>query len=433
MRFRFRIPVGSAFLACSLLGIQARSQDLEQLTRDLERLRLEMQAMKTVYQGRIDELEHRVRTLEQVGGDATRAPQAEASETGGGFRMPEGAPESEATEPQAPASFSSGQRTLQALNPEISVTGDISARYSDDSKNNEFRRLNFDGFEMAIQHPLDPYSQAKFFVTLEDGEFELEEGYITWESLPGSLGLKLGRFHTNFGRFNRFHKHALPWANRDLPTSEFFGEEGLIGEGASVSWLAPKLPWNDSTEAYFEVVNNSNDRSFSGRGFGDPIYIGRVLNYKDIGDNAYFEWGLSVATSHWDQDQQNRSNALGLDLSYKWQPLRRALYRSFELRSELLFNNRKRWEGGDPLGLFVSGEVKLSRRWLGGLRYQFVEGLEDQAHHTTGFSPFLTFWQSEWVRMRLQYDFLRRNFDENENRFFLQFTWSLGPHKHEAY
>ena len=433
MKFRFWIPFYLAFCLISSFGSQARGQDFEQLTRDLARLRLEIQAMKTVYQGRIDELESRVRTLEQGGSPEVPEPQPPVSDTAGGFRLPEGAAPAEPESQPAPATFSSGQRTLQALNPEISVTGDISARYSDDSTNSEFRRLNFDGFEMAIQHPLDPYSQAKFFVTMEDGEFELEEGYISWESLPGSLGLKLGRFHTNFGRFNRFHKHGLPWVNRDLPTSEFFGDEGLIGEGASLSWLAPKLPWNDSTEAYFEVVNNSNDRSFSGRGFGDPIYIGRVLNYKDIGDNAYFEWGVSAATSHWDQAQQNRSTALGLDLSYKWQPLRKALYRSFELRSELLFNNRKRWDGGDPLGLFVSGEVKLSRRWLGGLRYQFVEGLENQTDHTTGFSPFLTFWQSEWVRMRLQYDFLRRNFDDNENRFFLQFTWSLGPHKHEAY
>ena len=125
--------------------------------------------------------------------------------------------------------FTGGQRTLQALNPEISITGDATVRYSDDNSNRDFNRLNFDGFEMAFQHPLDPYTLAKFFVTSEEREgevsFELEEGYLAWESLPGGLGLKVGRFHSNFGKLNRFHKHALPWAERDLPTQSLYLEK----------------------------------------------------------------------------------------------------------------------------------------------------------------------------------------------------------------
>ncbi|MDA2927792.1 hypothetical protein MYX78_11295, partial [Acidobacteria bacterium AH-259-G07] len=306
-------------------------------------------------------------------------------------------------------------------------------RFSDRAGDEEFNRLNFDGFEMAVQHPLDPYSMAKFFVTFEEGEFDLEEGYLTWESLPGSLGLKVGRFHTNFGKLNRFHKHALPWADRDLPTQTLFGEEGLIGEGLSLTWLPPRLPWAHTNEISFEVINNSNDLAFSGKGFGDPLYIGRLLNYYDLTENAYFEWGLSAATSHWDIDEQNRSTVLGLDLSYRWEPLQRALYRSLELRTELFYNARDRWPGGDVFGMYAYGEYQLSRRWYGGLRYQFGQTLEDQDQNQWALSPYVTFWQSEWVRLRAQYDFLNPNFEEDENRFFLQFTWSLGPHKHEAY
>ena len=146
-----------------------------------------------------------------------------------------------------------------------------------------------------------------------------------------------------------------------------------MATGISLSWLLPKLPIGDTHEISFEVINNSNDLAFSGRGFGDPLYTGRFSNYYDVNDNAYLEWGLSVATSHWDIDKQNRSTVLGLDLSYRWEPLQRALYRSLELRSEFFYNARDRWPGGDVFGMYAYGEYQLSRRWYGGLRYQFSQ------------------------------------------------------------
>ena len=412
-RFAF---LQSVFLwATASLVAQTSQPTVEELNQALQELQDQFAQLQSDHARRLAELEQRILQL------SAAAPQ----------------PTSAAARPSQDTGSTGGQRTLQALNPEISVTGDATVRYSSDNANPNFNRLNLDGFELAIQHPLDPFSQARFFLIREEeegrAEFDIEEAYISWESLPGNLGLKVGRFHTNFGKLNRFHKHALPWADRDLPTLTLFGEEGLRGNGISLSWLLPKLPIGDSNEVSFEVINNSTDLAFSGKGFGDPIYNGRFSNYYDVNDNAYLEWGLSVATSHWDIDQQNRSTVVGLDLSYRWEPLRRALYRSLELRSEFFYNARERWPGGDAFGMYASGEYQLSRRWYGGLRYQFAQLLENQDDHQWALAPYATFWQSEWVRLRAQYDFVNKNFDKNENRFFLQFTWSVGPHKHEAY
>ena len=399
----------------SLIAQVSLQPTVEEFSRAVQELQHQLEQMRSDHERRLAELERRLLQL------SAATPQ----------------PISEAQAPSQAVIFTGGQRTLQALNPEISVTGDASVRYTNDNANPNFNRLNLDGFELAIQHPLDPFSQARFFLIREEeegrAEFDIEEGYISWESLPGNLGLKVGRFHTNFGKLNRFHKHALPWADRDLPTLTLFGEEGLRGNGISLSWLLPKLPIGDTNEISFEVINNSTDLAFSGKGFGDPIYTGRFSNYYDVTDNAYLEWGLSAATSHWDIDKQNRSTVVGLDLTYRWEPLQRALYRSLELRSEFFYNARDRWPGGDVFGMYLSGEYQLSRRWYGGLRYQFAQLLENQDDHQWALAPYATFWQSEWVRLRAQYDFVNKNFDKDENRFFLQFTWSLGPHKHEAY
>lgn len=415
------LPIAVTALCCAGLTAFARDGEVEGVRKEIENLKNELENLKAEYAGKIKRLEERVIKLET----------ASAASESAQFTLP--STESSAPSTQtADTTFTGGERTLQGLNPEISVTGDFTGRLSDNRADGDFNRFNLDGFEMALQHPLDPYSAAKFFVTFEDGEFSLEEGYISYEALPGRLGLKAGRFHSDFARLNRHHKHALPWVDRDLATRTFFGDEGLIGLGASLTWLPPKLPFADTNEFYFEVFNNDNDQAFSGRGFADPVFLGRLLNYYDLSQNAYFEWGVSAATSHWDEAKDNRSTVYGVDLGYRWQPLRQA-YRSFELRSQFYYNDRRNSPGGNPFGMFASGEYQLSRRWFAGLRYQYAEQLEDPSRTTHGLSPFLTFWQSEFVRIRGQYDYLDNTIGDEENRFFLQFTWSLGPHKHEAY
>ena len=53
---------------------------------------------------------------------------------------------------------------------------------------------------------------------------------------------------------------------------------------------------------------------------------------------------------------------------------------------------------------------------------------------TWAVEPFLTWWQSEYVRLRFAWQHLREELvDDGRDRFLLQATWSAGPHKHENY
>jgi len=54
------------------------------------------------------------------------------------------------------------------------------------------------------------------------------------------------------------------------------------------------------------------------------------------------------------------------------------------------------------------------------------------------WSPFLTFWQSEFVRLRAQYQHVSRDFasahgPDDDDRLWVQVTFAAGPHKHEEY
>ena len=139
------------------------------------------------------------------------------------------------------------QRSLQALNPEISVIGDLFGHVdkNDTDADNFFARE----FEISIVSNLDPFSRAKVFLSRheaggefapfaeagdpddhgagEGGGFAVEEGYVEWVSLPGGIGLKLGKFFQQFGQLNRWHAHALPFQTRSLPHLAFIGEESL--------------------------------------------------------------------------------------------------------------------------------------------------------------------------------------------------------------
>src|SRR5438445_258707 len=79
--------------------------------------------------------------------------------------------------------FVGRERSQPQLNPEISATGDVRAYgYSPG-----VQRDNFDAreFEVGFQSPLDPYSSTKIFVSFENGNVSIEEGYAYWTGLPG--------------------------------------------------------------------------------------------------------------------------------------------------------------------------------------------------------------------------------------------------------
>ena len=272
----------------------------------------------------VDSLQREVARLQAAGrdeeaGDALadlRAAAAAAAAAGGGDR-----PDADAEDQE----FVGRQRSLQALNPEISLNADVLGHIDKDDTNAD----NFVAreFEISIISNLDPFSRAKVFIGRHDGGaevsafgehghgaeegdeagheeedahgggFAVEEGYVEWVNLPGGLGLKLGRFYQQFGQLNRWHSHALPFQSRSLPHIAFLGEEALGQTGASVHWLAPFGGGGGTYEATVELTRSSNESLF-----GESTRLSVLGNV-----NAF--WQLSRAT---DLDRFRRYHGLML-------------------------------------------------------------------------------------------------------------------------
>lgn len=372
-----------------------------------------------------------------------RAAAQAAADKGGGAPPP--APhETQAKE------FVGRQRSLQAMNPEISLTGDLFAQVQKGAadKDNFFPRE----FELSIVSNLDPYSRAKAFISKhqpggeitpfedggheeEGGGFSVEEGYVEWVSLPGGLGLKLGHFYQQFGQLNRWHSHAYPFQSRALPALALIGEEPLAQTGASVRWLVPSGHLGTYTLTG-EVTRSENQNLFGN--WNGPSTLANINGFYVLSPAWDLDLSLSwVNGSYEDETNLFDRNLYGAEMSLTWRPPARSLYRGLNIRAgsmilDGLVNDSGEHVTDQAKGWFVLAETRLGQRWYAGGRYDWTENPHNPDETAWLISPTLTWWQSEFVRIRGEYDLMGRG-DQRPGRFLLQVTFAMGPHKHETY
>ena len=77
--------------------------------------------------------------------------------------------------------------------------------------------------------------------------------------------------------------------------------------------------------------------------------------------------------------------------------------------------------------------AKLTRRWVLGTRYDWVEAPRGPDDTEWRLTPSVTWWQSEFVYLRLEGEHKDTDLEGSHNMLSLQAVWAMGPHKHETY
>src|SRR5438445_6262422 len=77
--------------------------------------------------------------------------------------------------------------------------------------------------ELALQAIVDPYARADFFLSFGEEGVGVEEGFVTFNTLPLGLLAKVGRMSASFGKINPLHLHVLPWPDEPLPVVNLLG------------------------------------------------------------------------------------------------------------------------------------------------------------------------------------------------------------------
>lgn len=355
--------------------------------------------------------------------------------------------------PEEPATktFKTGQRSLQAINPELSVTGDSRAQavLNSDGFNADTRNgFDYRVLGLHFQSSLDPFSFIKAVVEFSPDGVELGEVYATWSNLLPNVSVTAGKFRQQFGVVNRWHDHALDQYDYPLAMTTILGGDGLNQTGVSFQWLMPSL-WADANTFYLQLTNGANEQLFAGSPFSFPSVLARLTNYYDLSENTYLDVGFTGMTGQnnirgYDdagnllKEANRRTNLAGMDVTLFWEPVNRAHYHSFLWRSELYYADKQLM--GDAhikaLGGYSYVEYKINERFQAGVRYDYTQPFlqNNSGAYISQVVPYITWWQSHWARFRLQLNHKNGSgFTQADNVLLLQLTWAAGPHKHDRY
>lgn len=330
--------------------------------------------------------------------------------------------------PAAPAPAPS--QTSNYFNPSISAIGNFLAV----GGQNRFENLpnaSLRETEVGIQAIVDPYARADIFISFGESGVEVEEGFITFTSLPAGLLARVGRMRVAFGKINTLHLHVLPWPDEPLPIVNLLGgEEGWKGTGVSVAKILP-LPGDTFSELTGQVFRGEAQGLFHTEKHGELAYNGHYRIFRDLSDSTNLDLGFSYGDGPNGINSDSRTRLEGMNMTLRWKPLAQGSYRSATLRGEYIRSRREIVEGrqtGD--GWFVSGDYQLAKRWFLGARYDASDRfLNSAVARDRGEAAVLTFWPSEFSQLRGEYR--RRRYGATgvtANEVLFQLQFAIGAH-----
>lgn len=144
-------------------------------------------------------------------------------------------------------------------NPDIGLTFDGVIDAHDAENEWKSPGVTLRGAELIVSANIDPYAFLLGNVLISEHGVELHEAFAEFPYLPFNLKGKAGLMLANFGRWNRFHVHAMPFTSEPRIYKEYAG--GLLAlKGAEVSWMMPLDHYIEVTlSAYDKIQGHSHD------------------------------------------------------------------------------------------------------------------------------------------------------------------------------
>lgn len=438
--------------------------EVEQLRRQLQQANEAFQKAVEQHRQVVEALTQRLESLSRPSRAATNAPVPAAAPS---------VPEPKSWSPAEPIRWGSRPSYLDLSLVGLFAAGGSTADDLEDLEGGahdpQQRGFNVQNVELTLSGAVDPYFRGQgnlIFQVDADGEstLELEEAYLESISLPWNLQLKGGHYFTEFGRLNPTHPHTWDFVDQPLVNARFLGGDGLRNPGARASWLAP-------TPFYSEVfVGAQNSQGETAESFRSDhegeLYLGRPAvetRVRTLGDLLYnvryaASWNLSdeqtvlagcsgafgpnASGSHTD------TRLYGLDLFYKWKSRHHSKGFPFvSWQTEWMYRDYEAgaWTGDadNPAvphqrlretGLYSQVCWGFHRGWVASLRGDYVSGADGafgsgpETLERWRLSPALTFYPSEFSKLRLQYNYDDREGLGEDHSVWLQFEFLLGAH-----
>jgi hypothetical protein len=470
---RLWAAVVMSFVAAAGSVARGESVPVEELRRELGEMKRQMQQM----QKRIEKQEELIEKLS--------APKAAIQETTPAPTRaetpPTPAPTATAAAPREPWSPTAPIRVLGGgrgyLNLSLDALVDVGTSTNPDVPSLELgahdptqRGVSMPSSEVVFEGGVDPYFKALatiVFALDEENEtsVELEEMYGLTTSLPWNLQGKVGLYLAEFGRINQQHAHAWDFVDVPLVNAHILGPEGLRNPGARLSWL---LPTPFYSELYGSVLNSQGVTAFSFRNeeeppfgraaverpvsdLGDMLYVPRYVASFDLTDAQTLVVGTSAALGPNASGENTYTQIVGGDLYWKWKPAWQSGGFPFvSFQTEALGRRYEAAAGTTPSedgptiflpaenltdwGMYAQALYGFRRRWVAGLRGDWVADACGAAEPSSTcaqryrIAPNITFYPTEFSKIRLQYNFDHTRDLGNDSSVWLQLELLLGDH-----
>jgi hypothetical protein len=432
--------VASIFLTSSI-AVAANASDLEKALK-------EVRAIKQSYEQRIQLLEKQINLLSQ-----TKSQSDERSTPA----SPHFITKSNAFNPSVSAILNGTATSFSRAASEIEGfgVGEEGERGSEG--------LSLGETELNFSANIDDkfYGSSTTAIVREDGEdkVELEEAYF--ETLPGAglpdgFQIKAGRAFWTLGYLNEHHAHSDDFADRPL-THRIFLNKSFNDDGAEASYVLP-------TNFYSEIgggIFRGDDFPFGGSvsGLGGYSVFARVGN--DVGDNQ--SWRIGAYTTQGDVNARStnetaitfagESDLYVFDLRYTWAPTGNASNQEVIVQAEYFhreevgiyntggglvqFNN-------ETAGWYAQAVYKFAPTWRIGARYSDTRtadvpaalvgtALDSKGHDPHAIAFMVDWTNSEFGRIRAQYNREELASGRIDNQGILQYVMSIGAHGAHPY
>jgi len=311
--------------------------------------------------------------------------------------------------------------------------------------------------ELVLSANVDDKFYGSFTAALTpENEVEVEEAFIETLALGSGAIIKAGRFLSHIGYLNPVHAHAWDFVDQPLVYQAMLGNQ-YGDDGVQVRWVAP-------TDLFVEI----GAELFRGNAFpaGGAADSGKGVNslFVHVGGDLGVSHAWRLGLSRLDADAQGRatqdavvpdffngnSKLTGVDFIWKWAPNGNSSGKNFKFQLEYF----KRDEDGafDPgssgspvaytgeqRGWYAQAVYQFLPRWRVGLRLNRLESdaidtaltgtaLDHQGHKPTRNSLMVDWSNSEYSRLRLQFNRDESRADGKDNQWILQYVMSLGAH-----
>jgi hypothetical protein len=161
-----------------------------------------------------------------------------------------------------------------------------------------------------------------------------------------------------------------------------------------------------------------------------------LRGYRDLTESMNLDLGTTYAHGPTDVGDDLNKRLFGIDATFRWRPLQRAIYRQFVGRTELIWSRQQMPFSAIPeasghqtaFGFYSSADYQFARRWYVGGRIDRSGRALDSSLSDSGASLHVSFWPTEFSQIRGQYR--RTNYAEglSANELLFQVNFSIGAH-----